>query len=71
MHGMLSLLFLSVSQTVHIITFTYYMYALTKVDQYYILPSSHYTQKHLREYSHAIWQSRLPCDKPVHLESAS
>ena len=44
MHGMLSLLFLSVSQTVHIITFTYYMYALTKVDQYYMLPSTLYTK---------------------------
>ena len=44
MHGMLSLLFLSISQTVDIITFTYYMYALTKVDQYYILPSTLYTK---------------------------
>ena len=39
MHSMLSLLFLSTSMTVDIITFTYYMYALTKVDQYYILPT--------------------------------
>ena len=44
MHGMLSLLFLSISQTVDIITFTYYMYALTKVDQYYMLPSTLYTK---------------------------
>ena len=44
MHGMLSLLFLSISQTIDIITFTYYMYALTKVDQYYILPSTLYTK---------------------------
>ena len=41
---MLSLLFLSISMTVDIITFTYYMFALTKVDQYYILPSTLYTK---------------------------
>ena len=48
MHGMLSLLILHISLTVDIITllitFTYYMHALIKVDQYYILPSTLYTK---------------------------